>query len=111
MTLRDDLIAARALIDTPEKWGKGRSIFRGPAKPLLCAIDACYAVSKAQAQDSAHSVKALESHLRPGYVHLRDDDGLAVVRFNDDPATTHADIMALFQRAIDAASPSSMGER
>ena len=85
MRLKDDLIAAKALIDTPEKWGKGNGRV-SPQAPRLCVLGACR-----RDADVAHALAdALPN----------DWGGHLVHQFNDHPSTTHADIMALFDRAI-----------
>ena len=100
--LADDLRAAKALIDTPEKWTKGIG------RPgCYCAM---YAVGAAIEQrhggvrwgvcDTALR-KALPARRRATV------DSHPVVAFNDDPSTTHADIMALFSRAIATAEAHS----
>lgn len=102
MKLHDDLIAARALIDVPQKWVKGVDFGHG----RLCAMGA---VGRATNQpmggfrwsDCENAlIKALPSKTR-GHA------GHSVVVFNDAPKTTHADIMALFDAAIKAAEPAS----
>ena len=89
MGVRENLVAARALIDTPEKWGKG------DGRKCMCAVDACFAVYDAQA------AYALDNATPAGF-----GGGKAKLRpaadFNDHPDTTHADILALFDRAIAA---------
>lgn len=95
MSTRDDLIAAKALIDTPEKWGKGMG--RAPAN--LCALDTCERVCK---QERGYAWARLESMVRALRGALPPGREAAVYQFNDDPSTTHADIMALFDRAIAA---------
>lgn len=88
-TLADDLRAARALIDTPEKWGKAKG-------SGLCVLQAC---NRATGFDPKAAMNALEHELGV--------DGLRkVIQWNDDPATIHADIMALFDRAIATAETS-----
>lgn len=92
-TVKENLIAAKALIDTPEKWGKEAY---SPKPGCFCALGAIAAVHESDPEQ---------------YIFVEDRAlcaalGVArtaqVAEFNDDPATTHADIMALFQRAIDA---------
>lgn len=97
MTLRDDLIAAKALIDTPEKWGKGPDGLNCPAQGA-CAMNACASLPPPAAW---YATLALQAELPSGDWNER---MLPVAAYNDDPATTHADIMALFDRAIEAAS-------
>lgn len=100
MTLRDDLIAAKALIDTPEKWAKGPGVWGSDRhcaqQSLLFKGGAMDAVSKA-----LPLAWKLRQWLRGRWSCLSSAN---IIRFNDDPATTHADIMALFDRAIEAAS-------
>lgn len=93
MTLRDDLIATKALIDTPDKWCKGS--FNGQ-NATHCAVGALDAIPPYPGRRSvalSHIRSALPEQFK----------GRALMDYNDDPATTYADIMALFQRAIDAA--------
>jgi hypothetical protein len=100
MMLRDDLIAARALIDTPEKWALGPLVEDG----RRCAIRAIEAV--------VHTDVVWRKPKHPAYQALcealpsewTDEHGLySVGTYND--AHEHADIMALFDRAIQAATP------
>lgn len=91
-TLKDDLIAAKALIDTPEKWGKGSGI-NPPRNGCHCIITAV---------PSSRVATFLRDFL-PGGQGAWPVGISPVVAFNDHPNTTHADIMALFDRAIAAA--------
>ncbi len=98
MIVRDNLIAARALIDTPEKWQKGR--FRSERKTYrcYCALGALFEVcgtgTDALASCRAALINALPVAWQPRMT----------ARYNDLPSTTHADILSLFDRAI-AAQP------
>lgn len=92
MTLKDDLIAARALIDTPEKWGKGVGTYCRSTGPA-CAHEALRR-SKGPGHETLR--KYLSAVLPQGFTFT--------TTFNDDPSTTHADILALFDRAIEAAA-------
>lgn len=99
-TVRENLIAAKALIDTPEKWGKGDFT---PAPGCFCTFGAIAAINgfrfgvdkypPTYAEDMA-----IARCLPEGWAARVD----VVPDFNDDPSTTHADIMALFDRAIAA---------
>jgi hypothetical protein len=92
-TLKDDLIAARALIDAPEKWCKG--IKSG----CNCAMYAIAAISLTRWPDNSAALRrAVPRSFK------RDGLGDLVVAFNDAPDTSHADVMALFDRAIAAAA-------
>ena len=89
-TVKENLIAARALIDTPEKWGKGKGNV-GP-KGCLCALGALGRVRDADWREADALFDALEGRWEDRSVHA----------FNDHPDTTHADVMALYDRAIAA---------
>jgi hypothetical protein len=101
MTLKDNLIAAKALIDTPAKWAKGPAPWgddRRCAEQALCyrghgAFDAV-----AKAIPLGWKVR---QWLRGRWSILSSAN---IIRYNDAPGTTHADIMALFDCAIEAAS-------
>ncbi len=94
MSVKENLIAARALIDTPEKWGKGDDLANGGS----CVMLACSHVGRGPSLAFEDMRSALIKALPAGAPLI----GPAVVRFNDHPDTTHADIMALFDRAITA---------
>lgn len=98
--LADDLRAAKALIDTPEKWGKGDGL-RGPSKPKRCAIHAVAHGVDLGREDAM--VDALTAALPEGW----QGGLLPIAEYNDDPSTTHADVLALFDRAIATAESAS----
>lgn len=101
--LGDDLRSARALIEKPEAWTKGELARNASGSPTSSkAPDAvCFcaegAVRRAvpdnhrfaYACDALVDVTASEA-----------DIFIPVSAINDDPNTTHADILALFDRAI-----------
>lgn len=105
MSLRDDLIAAKALIDTPEKWRKDDSDdYDG-----CCAIVAANRVSGSRRYDpdnprQSRMWQAFYAELPEAYRQSSGASGAFIGDFNDHPDTTHADIMALFDRAIEAAA-------
>ncbi len=88
-TLAEDLRAAKALIDTPEKWHQG---WYRNGKGAFCALGACREVTHGKGGDASPAATALKEALP--------DKWPTVVIFNDAADTTHADIMALFDRAI-----------
>lgn len=92
MALADDLRAAKALIDMPEKWCKG-GFTRNDA---MCIRAAC-AIASGRSNFAAQTDtgKALLAALSSG-----NWDQAELARYNDRPTTTHADIMALFDRAL-----------
>lgn len=100
-TVKENLIAARALIDTPEKWGKDGY---EPTPGCYCLAGAIF-TAKGESfnpwkENNSPEAKAIEEALNE--LH----DGLSpwrsYVDYNDDPETTHADIMVLFDSAIAA---------
>lgn len=91
MTVADDLRAAKALIDTPEKWLKHR--YRNESREAFCAIGAVDEAAKPETR--LLCVYALEAALPARGTH----DGM-VSQYNDAPRRRHSDIMALFDRAI-----------
>jgi hypothetical protein len=101
MTLADDLRAARALIDTPEKWG--RHTFRDDAG-RLCVRGACgAAVGGVFGGAGARDVEWALLKVLPKWVRQSAGPLSMLANFNDDPATTHSDVLSLFDRAINAA--------
>lgn len=95
MSVADDLKAARALIDTEEKWLQGRYRDR---KGRLCAIGAVQDAVGLDYERVGDCRKALGAALPVGKQTLN------AALYNDDPNTTHADVLALFDRAIAAES-------
>lgn len=97
MSVKDDLIAARALIDTPENWLRD-----APENGnRFCALGACWHIVEDHETTLGKLGLAITKALPSSFV----PDGsakLAVAQFNDAPETTHADIMALFDRAIES---------
>lgn len=107
MALRDDLIAAKALIDTPEKWSHGTALSYQDGNTRICAWIALHrAINTTGGRlmavyDAIYSALPVWWHIRAAF---RDEVRDAwIIRFNDHRSTKHADIMALFDRAIKAA--------
>ena len=99
-----DLSAAKALIDTPEKWTQGAGARNARGVSVSHASDAvCFC--------SAIACKVVVGEYQfawPMFETLRQaiPEGSAaytVVKYNDHPDTTHDDVMDLFDRAIAAA--------
>lgn len=100
MTLQSDLIAARALIDTPEKWARGDK--NGRLRPeTFCAMTALGVPCEPDSKRFDAARDALIAQLPEGF---EGNPQFPVVSYNDSDTTTHADILALFDRAIKAAS-------
>lgn len=90
MSAADNLRAAQALIDTPDKWTQGYYARDKDGAPVeatsrdavcFCMLGACTR-AKADDQYIYGATKAL------------------VTLFNDDPKTTHRKVMNLFKKAI-----------
>lgn len=102
MTVRDNLIAAKALIDTPEKWAKAGDV--KPSNGRYCAAVACNEFKGALDMFAALRAAFPQEYVgRGGYV-------MEIFDFNDLPTTTHADIIALFDRAITAQGEDAAGK-
>jgi hypothetical protein len=100
MSVKEALIAAKAMIETPETWIKNEF----EAEGCYCALGAVSMVLTGDADydknwyiGSTDKVAlALAAQLPDRFAYVSD--------FNDDPATTHNDVLQLFDRAIEAAS-------
>lgn len=95
MSVRENLIKAKALIDAPEKWHKG-SLRNGSC---LCAMGAVWDSLKSD----GHTGWCRGTLEYRAVVSALPEPFNDVPPFNDDPNTTHADIIALFDRAIEGA--------
>ncbi len=95
MTIRDNLIAAKELISDPAKWGRGA----GPHEDgTMCVLEAVRVATTKRpvAYADLSEWKLLAKALPDGdYKTAKFVGG-----YNDNPSTTHADIMALLDRAI-----------
>lgn len=97
LSLADDLRAAKALISDPKNWCKGHYHDRG----RFCAMGACRAVVRAtrpypQTEERLDRIGAMEKAL---HVMI----GKCPPTWNDEKTTTHADVMAAFDQAIEKA--------
>lgn len=97
MSLRDTLIATRALVDTPDKWTKHHMARNSEgwivppndkSATCFCLLGAISAATREwDEQDNAA-------------IHLRAILKNSVSGFNDRPDTTHAMILELIDKAI-----------
>lgn len=99
MSVKENLKAAKALIDTPDKWGKGEGIT--PPYDCFCAESACAEVAESQVEKQELWAALERAQPEPWRTRSVDEDW-GVHHYNDDPNTTHDDILSLFDRAIEA---------
>jgi len=104
-TVKRSLIAARALIDTPEKWRKDEQSGHENCCAMV-AVNRVFGTDGGWVDDDIATLVrlALFEELPQAFKSLGRPRHPAILvgNFNDHPATTHADIMALFTRAIEA---------
>ncbi len=89
--LRSGLVKAKHLIQSPDSWLQGGLL----RDNKMCALGAlCCAVPESDVEGYISAKNALREALPAGEI--------SVPTFNDKPTTTHADVLALFDRAISA---------
>lgn len=96
--IADDLRAAKTLIDTPEKWAQDA----GEQGRCYCASTAL-SVGVGLGPHNPRYTEAMSALRLAGGFGSEEE----VIAFNDRGSTTHADILALFDRAIASAETSS----
>lgn len=90
MTTNQILVAARALIEKPEAWGKGHK--SNSPKVGRCVLGALGGVNNPHGTHFNDARKALEEAVGT----------LWLFEWNDAPERTHAEVLAAFDRAIEA---------
>ena len=93
MTTKEVLSAAKALIDTPKKWCKDEYDTPTGARSTLAALHLVKLNHYVHINDLHDAIHALASVSPNGRIS-----------YNYDSSTTHADVMAWFDRAIENAS-------
>ena len=101
MTTKQALIAMRELLSDPKRWTKGANA-RNAAGQSTCAGNSdakCWCLAGAAIRTGNYEgcMRAIKK-LTPDDRHL---DG--AVLFNDDPTTTHSDILRVLDAAIEGA--------
>lgn len=92
------LVKARALIADPAKWGQGpRSEGYGRSLSTFCAAEAVEEFAPQLAIRKA-AYRLLERYA--GFP----TEANTLVQWNDAPERTHAEVLAVFDKAIEAAS-------
>lgn len=97
-TTADTLRKAKALISDPVNWNKDGHYFKGGDRSSNCM---CFY----GALGTAKGIDAGEVHSNDVVIWLLCEElfDMTATDYNDHPDTTHADIMALFDRAIELA--------
>jgi hypothetical protein len=106
MTVKELLIAARSIIDTPEKWTKGAvsrdrsgsSLFRVEGGVKWCMLGA---VELAIKPTNTREIFIFEDAVSQLNKVLGSD---SVSEFNDRDTTTHEDVLRVFDKAIEEVS-------
>ncbi len=98
----DALIKARAHLLDERNWcGYGAMDISATGHVSRCAVMTVATITQPD-ERQLRCLDALKEHLPAGFDSIAD--------FNDEPSTTHADILALFDRAIEARAPASRGD-
>ena len=111
METREILIAARAIITEPEHWTQGHSARTASGDPITIGDPIAYAFCASGAIWRSLDNDVADSKLHSAFGALNEclPAGFeSVVDYNDADATRHADVIALFNRAIDAYTDSRM---
>lgn len=93
---------ARKLIERPEAWTRG-AFARSSAQWPVASDDAeaaCWCIHGAINRISR--IACREDGAMDAKIALRNALPASIALFNDDPSTTHADVLAAFDRAIAA---------
>ncbi len=112
MSVREILIRARALIEQPIRLTQGviaRAANRhyvsatDPEATCWCAEGALVRAAEEGAATAVDAVDATKDIAKASRLLSDQVGGRALYRFNDDPRTTHADVLKAFDLAIKAA--------
>jgi len=97
------LVEARALVDTPQRWGKW--YLEGEKGGPMCALGALTQVLGFAIRPGVYP--SLDAHAATAALIAALGKDLPTANradivwsFNDDPSTTHVDVLAMFDRAI-----------
>lgn len=100
MSIIEELLEWRSLIDTPEKWIKGHAAVHRKENGEISFRDTpnCFCLVGARSTTGLYVDCAADLAIKQELPAPFNDSPLWA--FNDCPSTTHTDIMALFDRAI-----------
>lgn len=102
--VKEKLVAAKALISDPAKWRKDEREYENSCCAIV-AVNRSFGTGGGWTDhpEAGAVRKALFDQLPEAWrPELHGNIAECVGDYNDDPETTHADIMALFDRAIAA---------
>jgi hypothetical protein len=107
-SVKETLVAARAVIEDPARWNKNglyAADERGESAPVGSERAVCFCIFGAIAKAEGMHEGFQYSSAPGAYVKqaVRDVSELEVTEYNDARSTTHADVLAVFDRAIEAA--------
>lgn len=96
MTPLEKMVLARALVEEPENWCQGTYARNDKGHPVLEDFpdSVCFCMAGACRLACANA-SLLHCALPYEQCHT------SIPNFNDSPTTTHADVLAVFDRAID----------
>lgn len=106
MTVHTLLVAARAKIDSPDKWTKGnfaadefgnRAHVDSPSATCWCLDGSLVHAARVHLGSLGEARDVVEMALSDD-----DDTALSIWEFNDGKDTTHAEVMAVLDAAIEA---------
>jgi hypothetical protein len=100
MSVKQILIEANALIDTPEKWTQEAYARDVNRYPISCRVDEAVCFCSLGAINRVTLEKHSHMYL-PAVIHLEKTMGMQVADFND--RHSHSEVMAAWDRAIDTA--------
>ena len=105
MGVRQVLVAARELISEPERWTKVEIARNAEGNPTVASYRdaACWCLMGAVSRCSPYGSSVYMGALLALRSVLDDDGDTVLVDFNDHPDRTHGEVLALLDRAIEAA--------
>lgn len=105
---RTILIEARDLIKDPENWNATGQFQRGKYCIVTAIFSRCVdhstreSVSSRPAGNKVRQAIRMHSHVPKSAINHR--GGIDIINWNDDPSTTHSDVMDVMNAAIRMAS-------
>lgn len=99
MSVKNTLIATKALIDTPEKWAKHYKHMQVDGVDRYCLTGALDAVAGLDStKNFVGAYDAILAEVNRDSLWTR-----SIVSFNDSPCTSHDDVMKVLDKTIERA--------